>query len=265
MRDYSKNSIGLALKCKDSYVKEHKKCECGKEIPYNKRRNEFCSRSCARSNSNKKRIVYYSKDKLEKLKDIAYKNFNFEKNHVEKSIEKYNLNPITCLRCHKNISYDVYIKKRNRKFCSSECSYGYKKEQHLKVSKELKIYKSLARFKFQLNKYDEFDFNLIKDYGWYKAKNHGDNRGGVSRDHIFSVAEGFRNMINPLLLSHPSNCQLMLQKDNEIKKEKCDISLDDLLKNIDIHDEKYGKYYNFNVKIYITLDELNKIYIGTMV
>lgn len=57
----------------------------------------------------------------------------------------------------------------------------------------------------------------------------------------------------------------MLQKDNEIKKEKCDISLDDLLKNIDIHDEKYGKYYNFNVKIYITLDELNKIYIGTMV
>ena len=100
-----------------------------------------------------------------------------------------------------------------------------------------------CQFKFSLNEYpDKFDFDLVKKYGWYSAKNRGNNLNGVSRDHMFSIKEGFLQNIDPKIISHPANCQLLRHEDNFHKKGcKCSITLEELQKRINDWDKKYNK------------------------
>ena len=86
---------------------------------------------------------------------------------------------------------------------------------------------------------NEFDFSLIEKNGWYKAKNHGDNLNGVSRDHMYSIMEGFRNNIDPDIISHPANCKLLLHNDNVSKSDNCSITIDELKKRINEWENKY--------------------------
>lgn len=104
-----------------------------------------------------------------------------------------------------------------------------------------KEYKSKCAFDFAISKYpDEFDIELIKQYGWYSAANRGNNMNGVSRDHMYSIAEGYKNHVDPSIISHPANCQLLLQRHNASKHSKCSITLNELLLKIKKWDEKYG-------------------------
>ena len=106
---------------------------------------------------------------------------------------------------------------------------------------EFARYKQETHFKFGLSDYpDEFDFSLIEKYGWYKPRNRGDNLGGVSRDHMLSVRDGFNRGINPKLLSHPANCQLMIHNENVSKNKKSILTYDELLERIDIWNKKYS-------------------------
>lgn len=106
-------------------------------------------------------------------------------------------------------------------------------------------YRELCKFKFNVYDYpNEFDLILVDKHGWYKAKNRGDNLKGVSKDHKYSVKEGFLNKINPNILSHPANCRLMLHNDNVSKNSKCLISLKDLKNEIIKWNKKYGKFKN---------------------
>ena len=99
-------------------------------------------------------------------------------------------------------------------------------------------YRQLCKFKFSLNDYpNEFDFKLIKKYGWYSPSNSKKPKlNGVSRDHMYSIKEGFKNNVNPYYISHPANCQLLTHDDNNRKKTKCNISLEELIKKIEIWD-----------------------------
>jgi predicted nucleic acid-binding Zn ribbon protein len=69
---------------------------CGKELPYEKRENDFCNHSCAASYNNKS--TYENEDKQ----------------------SEYNY----CLNCGKEIN------KRNR-FCDNTCCAEYKRKQYL--------------------------------------------------------------------------------------------------------------------------------------
>ncbi len=94
-------------------------------------------------------------------------------------------------------------------------------------------YRQLCEFKFNLNDYPNyFDFSLIKKYGWYRAKNRGDVPNGVNRDHMYSIKDGFINNIDPSIISHPANCQLLLHNDNIKKKNKSSITFNELLERI---------------------------------
>ena len=69
--------------------------------------------------------------------------------------------------------------------------------------------------------------------GWYtcpgqKRKHYAKNVNGISRDHSYSISEGLKNNINPLLLSHPANCKLMIHLDNKRKHSNCEIIIDKL-------------------------------------
>lgn len=126
----------------------------------------------------------------------------------------------------------------HRKFCSDNCLKNYRRRN----STEFQKYKSDSLFKFSLNDYpNEFDFRLIEEYGWYKASNHGNNLGGVSRDHIFSITEGFKRKIVPSIIAHPANCRLMIHSKNSSKHKKCDVTLEELLDKIKNWNIKYPK------------------------
>ena len=103
-----------------------------------------------------------------------------------------------------------------------------------------KSYKCDTHFKFNLKDYpDEFDFSLIEVYGWYSPSNKKNNLGGVSRDHMLSVREGFELGIDPKLLAHPANCKLMIHNENVSKHKTSSINLIQLLKRINSFDKKY--------------------------
>ena len=96
-------------------------------------------------------------------------------------------------------------------------------------------------FKFNVYEYPQhFDLSLIEQHGWYKAKNRGDNLDGISKDHIFSVKDGFINSIDPKIISHPANCKLVRHTDNQKKKTKSFISLKKLQENIEKFNILYG-------------------------
>ena len=134
-----------------------------------------------------------------------------------------------------------------RSYCSDECYLQYK----LKDKNQKQIYKYFCKFTFSLNDFpNEFDFNLIKQFGWYKAKNRGDNLLGVSRDHKYSCEEGFKHLIDPYLISHPANCKLLQHIENSSKYIKCSITIDELQTNVINWNKKYGEYPNkINYKV----------------
>lgn len=149
-------------------------------------------------------------------------------------------------------------KRRKQKFCSNSCAHNSRYRVENKTLKQL--YNNQCKFKFALNSYPkEFDFNQITLYGWYKPKNAGNNLNGVSRDHIFSRNEGYKELIDPYLISHPANCQLLQHSLNASKNIKCDISLDELKNKINIWTQKYGEYPNkINYGIFSKFDIIFK-------
>jgi len=149
-----------------------------------------------------------------------------------------------CSECHNSYEYIKHYTSKPRTFCSQSCAakFSSKKrnaEARLKRS-ALKNYRADCAFKFNLADYpDEFDFMLIEQYGWYKAKNRGNNLQGVSRDHMVSVRYGFDNNIPAEHLSHPANCKLIRHGENVSKGKKNSISYEELLEKIKTWNRKY--------------------------
>jgi hypothetical protein len=59
------------------------------------------------------------------------------------------------------------------------------------------------------------------------------NPSGVTIDHMLSVEYGWRNGVDPLIISHPANCQYMSVQDNSRKNTTSSISLLDLIHRIE--------------------------------
>lgn len=232
----NKNKHFCCIKCCIAFNKKYdenvkNKCKfCGKEIPYEKRRNQFCSKNCSASYNNKGRVGEKRKFSVEGINNI--KKSNIKKHGV--SEYEYYKNPNQCKECGKILKY----KKRNQIFCEMGCKRIFDKKKMTKLN----IYKSQCSFKFNLNHFkDEFDFELIKKFGWYSAKNRGNNLNGVSRDHMYSIHDGFKNNVDPNIISHPANCKLMVHSDNSKKRTNSSISLDELKKRIEWWNLKYNK------------------------
>lgn len=180
---------------------------------------------------------------------------------------------LKCLQC------GLLIKGRKRKFCSHDChtqsqmnrqfgdehkakislaNAGRKLtlEHKQKISAALKkrdkkynrdeissirSYRIACLFKFDFEKYqNEFDTELINQYGWYAPKNSKNcNLSGVSKDHLISIKFGFDNQIDPKIMSHPANCQIMIHTNNVKKGKFCSLTIEELLSKIAYLDKKY--------------------------
>lgn len=228
-RNYDKMSNSFKKKFQDKYYENPKRCIiCNEIIPYKKRENIYCGHSCAAGHTNKNKVgLKYN------LSEEGHKGLieGVRKRHKDK-IDEYNNNPKKCLNCDNNLSYN----NKRRVFCDKNC----KNEYYRKNRTALQNYSNDCQFNFSLNDYpNEFEFNLIKKYGWYLAKNHGNNLGGISRDHMFSINEGFKMKISSNIIKHPANCKLMIHNDNATKWNGCSITIDELKERIKIWNEKY--------------------------
>lgn len=191
------------------------KC-CDTVLEYNKRKNKFCSHSCAAKITN-----------------------NVSRKRGPTAVEKLPYSRIKFILCaHTN----QYYSNKNPDGSLRRCS------PYIKTLKEQ--YYSASRFKFNVYHYpEEFDLSLIDQYGWYtcpglKRKGHPKNVLGVSRDHIISVSYGFTNNIHSSIISHPANCRIMIHSDNKIKHNKCDLTVKQLLEKIDKWNKKYTERRN---------------------
>ena len=221
---------------------------CGKQFEVMERERKFPSRNkyfCSRSCSNKRKYSIEQIQSRSETRKKRMKKFGINGKPLYKTIEK------ECKQCHK-----IFHVKENSKqcFCGVSCAAQYRTQIRYqeKINRcqtdiertkiELQKYRVQCQFKFAVKDFpEEFDFSLIKKYGWYKAKNRGNNPNGISRDHMYSVMDGFINHIDPKIISHPANCQLLPQKENASKSSTSSITLDDLLKRIEKWNNKYQK------------------------
>lgn len=228
LRDYTKYSTTCKEKKDDKekeYLENPKNCkECGDLITFKKSDNIFCSSSCSSTynNRNKKGIKYnLSEEGLKSLRKSAFVNFGINPREIFEKI---------CNECGQ-----PFLSK-NLKFCSKFCKINF----HKRNSNPYKRYKELSKFKFNIADYpDEFDFSLIRKYGWYSPSNRNNNLGGVSRDHMFSIKEGFDKGIDPKIISHPANCLLMVHTENISKNKNSSITIEELMRRIEEFENKY--------------------------
>ncbi len=118
-------------------------------------------------------------------------------------------------------------------------------QYHSSAKLEFRTYRAKCRFRFNVFDYpDLFDLELVEKYGWYspngyKSQNKKRNLGGVSRDHLYSIKDGYDNKVDPELLAHPVNCRIVKHYDNNVKKgRKSSITLDELKERIRIFEEE---------------------------
>jgi hypothetical protein len=72
-------------------------------------------------------------------------------------------------------------------------------------------------------------YELLLTFGIYHPVN---NPSGVCRDHMLSIEFGWRNKIDPAILSNPANCQFISNIDNIKKGSSSCITVDDLIERI---------------------------------
>ena len=200
--------LGLIYKYTISYYTKYE-CEiCKKyfsDLISNKRK--FCSSSCSAKLSNGKRK--YTVEQKERFKEILSK-YRLPRKHYVCN----NRNFRVCNKCN----IDFYSKKY-KQFCE-RCIYDY-----------YNIYRPKCEFDFDIHslcyKFDNYD--LVEKFGIYSPSNKGNNLSGGSRDHMVSVKWGFENKIDPNIIKHPANCNLMLHTETNIKKTCNSISYNELL------------------------------------
>jgi hypothetical protein len=194
--------------------KNHKqKCKyCGGEfVSYISEERFFCSLNCSASFNNLQRNG---------LTDDV-------KSKISESLKKY---------------YEPIKQNKKNKKCRS-CNIEKEIPKHKIICDDCrnqyyKFYRPSCEFNFNIFEY-EFDTNDLKKFGWYSPTNKGNNLNGVSKDHMFSVKDGFINKISPEIIKHPANCQLLKHVDNNRKKTNSIITIDELMIRIKKWDEKF--------------------------
>jgi hypothetical protein len=201
---------------------------CGKSI--NKtlsNEKKFCNQSCSAQYNNKKRK--HSEETKNKIRNTIKSKFpaKMKENKIVRNKKLRGNRPLISIRKCKFCGIDKPILKQ--KSICNDCAINY-----------YKVYRPLCEFDFNVYNYkNEFELSIVNEYGWYSPTNKRNNLNGVSKDHIYSVYDGFKNNVDYKIIKHPANCQLMKHIDNNKKKCQSLITLNELLERIEKWNEKY--------------------------
>ena len=221
----------------EKYNLDPKFClHCNNQIPYEKRANKYCSSSCAASQNNHKRAPK-SEETIIKLSN---------------SIKEYHKNKPAIVRPVK-IAARKIPKKRTMKYALANPSGPFSKLFHcicqhcgklsiIKIQRKYcvehqNLYSDDIKYKFLFDVYnfpDFFNLDDLKKFGWFSTGgNKPINLNGMSRDHKVSVNESIRNSYDPFYITHLLNCELMVHKENNLKKSKSSITYEELVRIVD--------------------------------
>jgi hypothetical protein len=187
--------------------------DCKKPLPFDKRKNKFCSNSCAAIINNK----------------------GYRKRGPDPRT-RYPFSRVSFLICeitgkpYSSRNKDGAIRKRSPYIAKSEIEKYYEE----------------CRFRFNVYHFpNEFDLSMIEQYGWYStpgSRKGVNNLEGISRDHIISKRYGYENHIDPSLISHPANCQLISHRENKAKGTVPAMTVEELVSKINTWNQKYQNW-----------------------
>ena len=221
----------VACSSKHSTKRQIKKCLYCKTNTLNPK---FCCKSCRASHLNTGRILSDST----KLKIRTTLLAKYEKVSVEYLGEYTRIYLCKCKFTGKTW-YSKTVKTIHPDIIDTKKQYSYQ-----------------CRFNFGISSYPDWfqtASGLIQNHGWYSTP--GSRKGikninGISRDHMYSVTHGFKNNVDPCIISHPANCQLMQHVANQSKNTQCSLSLLDLMAKIEEFDKMYpASPFRFERKI----------------
>ena len=179
-------------------------------------------------------FVDFSK-RLNKLNSVDWGNFQEKSKDYTNIQDLLNFFKISAKTYYSAIKKNLIIPIHYRK-------QTFKKERTYESLKGKEGYNFRQKCKFKFNVYtfpEYFDLKLLEEYGWYSARNKGDNFNGIVRDHIYSIHDGRKNNIDPIILSHPANCRLIRHIDNIKKHKNSDITIEELYTKIKEFEETY--------------------------
>jgi hypothetical protein len=238
------------------YNSNPKFCEkCKNQLTYEHRENRFCSYKCANSrpprNAERKKEVGLKIQKTmlsnnnskittieeqNRINDI--RNRKNRKKELTKLLELYKypftfLKQITCKKCKKL----KYISHKATSYYCHKCRTETKP-----------LYWLDCRFKISFQEFPElYDFNLFNKYGWYQPTSATNpNVTGVTWDHLYRIADGFKNNIPPEIIKHPANAEMVPFKENHKRSNKSTITLEELYNRIsqwESEDRNLKRYY----------------------
>lgn len=202
-----------------------------REQEFPKKKRYFCNRSCASAYSSSQHWTDEKKVEVQQNPEYGFRNKERLNNALKHKQPKQHKKKFKCNQCKTEI--ESYTK---RVFCSLSCRSAFRKAN----TDKKRQYYIASQFNFNLANFpNEFDFSLIQQYGWYSPTNKRNNLKGVSRDHKVSVHYGFTHKIDPNIIKHPANCQLLLHADNKNKHTNCSITFQQLLEDIEKWNIKY--------------------------
>jgi len=222
----------------ERYLISPNQCKCCNAIlSYDKRKQKFCGRSCSASYNNSNR------DETIKNKTIAtLKNTIATKSQIKNQFGVFNRRTSFTPDGPYTKIYLCICKYSGQKFYSATVKTVH---PNLTISKER--YNYACKFTFGISNYTEWfstASELIRKHGWYStpgSRKGTTNLNGISRDHLYSVHDGWINSVPPHILRHPANCNLVTHKENQSKNRKSKITLYELYERIERFNRIYGE------------------------
>lgn len=189
--------------------------QCGIRLSYQQRWARFCGRSCAASHTNAQRD-------RNKSTAAVRATWRSKLGHLKSDRPLRRAERTTsCAGCGQPFSH-----RGRRLYCHPACNPAH----HAKAQ-----YRTACRFRLNPTTHkDLYDFELIAQCGWYRPANHpaGYNPDGVTWDHLYRVEEGFKNRVDPAIMSHPANAQMVTWREN-VGRRTSQLTLVELLERIE--------------------------------
>lgn len=196
------------------YESNPKLCKhCNQPLTWNQRFNKFCTNTCSATFYGATR----SQDSIKKQREkLIEKLINENKRRYPYTKVSF----IRCAHCEKAFRKT----KHTPKYCSLIC----------KSSGDIKKYRFACKFKISNKNHPElYNWRLLAEHGWYRAANHpkGHNPKGATWDHLFRIEDGYKMGVDPAVMSHPANAEMISWEENFARKTSI-ITYDELLSRI---------------------------------
>jgi len=197
---------------------------------------------------NKHSLIRICKILLELDRDITTTDVELLKEKIQRHLDN-GLSPANIKKLY-NIDYTdfgMFIKKclglsiKN----SKEAVNNFYIQNNRSKTDQKELYKKQCQFTFNPYSIREIPgYHLLLELGIYHPLL---NPNGVCRDHMISIEYGWRNDIDPSIISSPLNCQFITNIENIKKGSTSSITIDTLLEKIKL--KNYSMEENKFIKL----------------